>query len=243
MATSTWCCRSPRAISIPDRNDLARLERQLDYRFSDRTHLEQALTHKSFSKANNERLEFLGDALLGYVIARDLFDRFPEQAEDRLTILRASLVRKDTLHAIARAIGLGAHLKLGLGELRSGGRERASILADALEAVIGAVCLDAGVDEAAAVVRRLFAQRLEGADPELGKDPKTRLQELLQARGMDLPVYEVAATSGSEHAREFAVRCTVAGLNLVAEGSGSSRRAAEKQAAQAMIALLDDAEG
>lgn len=218
--------------------DLTKLERRLGYQFNDADLLQQALTHKSHGYPNNERLEFLGDAVLGYVIAHELFVLYGAEAEDALTQMRANLVRKETLHQIASQEHLGDFLRLGTGERKSGGRERASILADALEAVIGAVRLDGGIEAAAKVVHRLFAERLGSADAEEFKDSKTRLQELVQSRKLQLPVYDVTETSGSEHRRSFTVRCSVAELSVATSGSGSSRREAEKAAAGAMIERL-----
>lgn len=222
--------------------DLEKLERRIGYEFQDSSLLRLALTHKSHGGSNNERLEFLGDAVLGYVIAHELYGHYPEAAEDNLTLMRANLVRKESLHEIASSNQLGEFLKLGIGERKSGGRDRASILADALEAVIGAVRLDGGIEAAREVVLRLFQGRIDQVSSEEVKDPKTRLQELLQGRKLELPVYTVAATSGSEHQRTFTVSCRVAELELVTEGIGASRREAEKEAARAMIPKLEDDE-
>jgi len=228
----------PKPTSTPNPDELTKLERQLGHTFDDRRLLERALTHRSFGKDNNERLEFLGDAVLGYVIARELYARYSEIAEDQLTLLRASLVRKETLHEIATEIALGGHLRLGTGERRSGGRDRASILADALEAIFGAISLDGGVEAAAAVITELYDERLAAARGEDVKDPKTRLQELLQADGLALPEYDVVSMEGSEHQRTFRVRCRVRDLALETEGEGASRRGAEKAAAEKLIGLL-----
>lgn len=215
---------------------LARLEARLHYEFSDRLLLEQALTHKSHSRTHNERLEFLGDAVLGYVIADCLHAEHPGLAEDSLTLIRADLVRKETLAEVALGLGLGEFLHLGAGERKSGGRARASILADTLEAIIGAVNLDGGIEAARSLVLSMYAELLkDAAERGVNKDAKTRLQELLQGRALALPVYEVVATTGSEHRRTFTLSCTVAALSLVTTGRGSSRRAAEKSAAEAMI--------
>ena len=224
------------------REALRRLERRLDYHFEDAQLLELALTHKSHSREHNERLEFLGDAVLGYAVAESLFTDQPDLAEDALTLIRASLVRKETLAEVAQGIGLGEFLSLGSGERKSGGRQRASILADTLEAIIGAVNLDGGIEAARALVLRLLAERLLEA-PERGasKDAKTRLQELLQGRALALPVYEVVATLGSEHERTFTVSCQVKDLSLTTTGRGPSRRAAEKSAAEAMITAVEEA--
>lgn len=233
-------CRSVSNTSSNRDEDLARLQRRLGYQFEDVGLLEVALTHKSHSRQHNERLEFLGDAVLGYAIAESLYNDQPAAAEDALTLMRAALVRKETLAGVAQSIGLGEYLSLGSGERKSGGRQRASILADALEAVIGAVNLDGGVDQARALVLRLFADRLADTGARgASKDPKTRLQELLQGRSLPLPVYEVVETLGSEHERIFTVCCQVEDLALNTNGRGSSRRAAEQRAAEAMISALE----
>jgi len=235
-------CRSVSSTSSNRDQALNRLQGRLDYQFKDARLLELALTHKSHSRAHNERLEFLGDAVLGYVIADALYDDQPSLAEDALTLIRAALVQKDTLAEVALGIGLGEYLSLGSGERKSGGRQRASILADTLEAIIGAVNLDGGVEAARSLVLRLFEERLAEAGARgASKDPKTRLQELLQGRALALPVYEVVATLGSEHRRTFTVSCQVQGLALTTTGHGSSRRAAEKNAAAAMIAAVERA--
>jgi ribonuclease-3 len=218
--------------------DLRKLERRLGYEFNDTALFEQALTHKSHGTPNNERLEFLGDAVLGYVIAHELYLQHLTLAEDALTLMRASLVRKETLHQIATHLQIGDFLRLGIGERKSGGQQRASILADALEAIIGAVRLDGGIEAAGDLVTRLFEQRLQAVINQEFKDPKTRLQELLQSRKLPLPGYEVIATSGSEHSRTFTVSCVVSELDLTAEGAGASRRDAEKVAAEIMIELI-----
>lgn len=223
-----------------DAQALNGLESRIGYRFNDRALLEQALTHKSHSSHHNERLEFLGDAVLGYVIAETLYIAHPELAEDALTLVRAQLVRRDTLSSIAGELDLGNFLKLGAGERKSGGRQRASILADTVEALIGAVSLDGGIEAAVALVQRLYGAHLQAVDSEnVSKDAKTALQELLQGRSLALPVYEVVATAGSEHRRTFTVSCRVEDLGLETTGSGSSRRAAEQTAAEAMIEQLD----
>jgi ribonuclease-3 len=223
-----------------NKSALARLQTRLNYQFQDPSLLELALTHKSHSRTHNERLEFLGDAVLGYIIADALYRQQPDVAEDALTLTRASLVRKETLAEVARSLGLGEFLNLGSGERKSGGRQRASILADTLEAIIGAVNLDAGISEASALVLTLFSDRLSEAQSRgVSKDPKTRLQELLQAQALELPVYEVVAAGGSEHQRTFEVSCRVEALGLSSSGHGRSRRTAEKSAAQAMIEALE----
>ncbi len=196
--------------------------------------LRQALTHRSFSAAHNERLEFLGDSVLNCTIARQLFQRYPKLSEGELSRLRAHLVREESLAELARAIHLGDHLRLGEGELRSGGAQRPSILADTLEALIGAVFLDGGFEMAAALVDRLYAERFENLDPKsLDKDPKTMLQEHLQGRRIPLPRYAVVATTGEAHRQHFQVECVVEGLNVRALGEGHSKRSAEQNAALA----------
>jgi len=214
------------------------LEGRLNYDFKDRTLLERALTHKSHSRNHNERLEFLGDAVLGYVIADILYADHPDLAEDSLTIIRADLVRKQTLGDLGSTLGLGDYLRLGAGERKSGGRQRVSILADTVEAVIGAVSLDGGVDAARRVVLGLHGQLLadvRNRRVQAVKDAKTRLQEMLQAEAMPLPIYEVIKTDGSEHRRTFTVACRVETLDLQTTGRGASRRDAEKAAALEMI--------
>lgn len=219
----------------PGRAPDADLERALGYRFVDGVLLDQALTHKSFAKSHNERLEFLGDAVLGYVVADRLFQTEPDVREDELSLLRASLVRKETLAQLARELNLGEHLRLGSGVRRSGGHRLESILADTLEAVIGAVHIDGGIEAARTLVLRLLESRMAGLDPEALKDSKTRLQELLQSENLRLPEYVIDTTTGSAHARTFTVSCRVPDLELVAQGEGRSRRAAEKHAAERML--------
>ncbi|TVS16135.1 MAG: ribonuclease III [Gammaproteobacteria bacterium] len=220
--------------------DLRELQRRLGYEFRESDLLDLALTHRSVSgRRNNERLEFLGDAFLGYVAAAELFERHAEAKENQLTLLRASLVRGRTLADLARAIGLGEFLRLGSGELKSGGHRRDSILADAIEAVIGAVLLDGGQEAARAVIVGLLGERLERARPgEVRKDPKTRLQEWLQGRGEALPEYEVAEVAGSDHAQTFTVFCRIPALGAPIAGRGRSRRAAEQQAASHALDVL-----
>ncbi|HEX7081905.1 MAG TPA: ribonuclease III [Gammaproteobacteria bacterium] len=214
-------------------------ESHLQHRFENQDLLELALTHRSASKHNNERLEFLGDALLNFTVARRLYDLRPEDSEGDLSRARAALVNQSTLAAIGREIGIDRQLVLGRGELRSGGAQRAAVLADALEAVIGAVLLDAGHAAAERLVDRLFADRLERL-PESAdlKDPKTRLQEWLQGRGLPLPVYRVDSVQGREHEQIFTVVCTVGERDAQTVGRGRSRRFAEQQAAAVMLAEL-----
>jgi len=201
--------------------------------------IEQALTHRSAGPTNNERLEFLGDALLGLVIAEVLLQRFPQASEGELSRRRAALVNREALARIARELKLGDYLRLGPGELRTGGYARDSILADAFEALLGAIYLDQGFATARSVVLRVFEQSLaEVAASNAGKDPKTRLQEWLQARGQGLPEYEVIDVRGEQHAQRFTVRCHLAADGREAVGDGTSRRRAEQQAAEIMLAEL-----
>jgi ribonuclease-3 len=218
--------------------ELASLEARLGYEFRDKALLDQALTHKSHTRAHNERLEFLGDAILGYVIADVLYVDHQTLAEDALTIFRADLVRGATLGELALNLGLGEFLRLGAGERKSGGRQRTSILADAVEAIIGAVSLDGGIEAARRMVLKFYSVRLADLRSKplsVVKDAKTQLQEFLQGRSMPLPVYEIVATRGSEHQRTFEVACRVDSLSLTTSGQGHSRRSAEKSAAQVML--------
>lgn len=211
----------------------------LGYKFINGNLLHQALTHRSFGATHNERLEFLGDSILNLVIAEALFEKFPSAREGDLSRLRASLVKGDTLAEVAREFSVGDHLRLGEGELRSGGQERSSILADALEAIIGAIFLDSGFEVARKIVRQWFFARMINMSLSIDeKDPKTLLQELLQGRKKSLPVYEVTNVEGESHAQIFTVSCSVAYLSLETSGAGSNRRAAEKEAAEKMLALL-----
>jgi ribonuclease-3 len=201
--------------------------------------IEQALTHRSAGPLNNERLEFLGDALLGLIIAEALLERFPRASEGELSRRRATLVNKEALAGVARGLRLGDYLRLGSGELRTGGHARDSILADAFEALLGAIYLDQDFATARQVVLSVFDEPLsDGANRDAGKDPKTRLQEWLQARQLGLPDYEVIDIHGEQHAQRFSVRCRLAGDSREAVGDGSSRRRAEQQAAETMLALL-----
>jgi ribonuclease-3 len=216
------------------------LERALGHVFARRELLQQALTHRSFGSPNNERLEFLGDSILNCVIAYLLFQRFSQLREGELSRLRANLVRQDTLFEIAKGVGLGEHLRLGEGELKSGGFGRASILADALEALFGAVYVDAGFAAARAGIEKLYREYLAVIDPlDAGKDAKTALQEYLQARRLALPQYSLIATRGEAHAQIFEVDCFIAELNLRSRGCGGSRRAAEQEAARAALSEVE----
>jgi len=219
------------------------LRPKLDYTFRQPDLLRQALTHRSFGTPNNERMEFVGDAVLNCVVGATLYERFPALPEGDLSRVRAGLVNGETLARVARQLGLGAEIRMGEGEMRNGGAERASILADALEALFGAVFLDGGFDAARSVIVACYADVLRDADPGvLGKDPKTRLQEWLQARRWPVPEYVVVATSGEPHEQRFTVECRVPSLTIVASGEGSSRRAAEQAAADAASALAVTAE-
>lgn len=217
----------------------ATLEAMLGYCFARPELLQQALTHRSHSAQHNERLEFLGDGVLNCVVGHLLYARFPQLPEGRLSRLRANLVNQQSLHEVALKLGLGEHLRLGEGEVKSGGRERPSILADAVEALIGAVFLDGGFKAAHDVVSGLFGESIAAIDPNLqGKDAKTALQEWLQSRRHALPDYRLLGVSGQAHAHTFEVECHIAALDLTTRGRGSSRKTAEQQAAQAALDRL-----
>lgn len=215
------------------------LEKTLNYRFRNAELLQQALTHRSKSKHNNERLEFLGDAVLDFVVSKIVYAERPDADEGDLSKLRASLVKDDALGALGLELGLGEHLLLGSGELKTGGHRRISILADALEAIFGAVFLDQGYAAAEQVISTAYASRIERL-PDIGdlRDPKTRLQEWLQARKMPLPQYDLVAVSGADHKQEFAVSCSVE--ESMTTGDASSLRKAEQVAARRMMALLTE---
>lgn len=218
---------------------LAALQQRLQYTFADPSLLTQAITHRSFSADHNERLEFLGDSVLGLCVADLLYKRLSALPEGDLSRVRAGLVRQEALHPLAVSLGLPEVIRLGEGELRSGGQKRPSILADALEAVIGAVYLDGGFVAAQALVNRLYATLdINPAMAAMGKDPKTELQEWLQARRMKVPDYKVVATLGAAHKQTFEVDCEIPDLKLIARGQGGSRRAAEQAAATAMLQTL-----
>lgn len=215
------------------------LETRLGHVFRQRDLYARALTHRSFSADHNERLEFLGDGVLNCVIGQMLYERFPQLPEGRLSRLRANLVNQQVLCEIAREIGLGSRIRLGEGELKSGGADRPSILADALESLLGATFLDGGFAAAQAMVERLFDSRLAAIDPSLqGKDAKTQLQEWLQSRRKGLPTYTLRDTAGQAHEQVFTVECHVDTLGLVSLGSGKSRKAAEQDAAGKLLARL-----
>jgi len=218
---------------------LAALQQRLQHTFSDLSLLTRATTHRSFSADHNERLEFLGDSVLGVCVADLLYQRLSALPEGDLSRVRAGLVRQEALHPLAVSLGLPDVIRLGEGELRSGGRTRPSILADALEAVIGAVYLDGGFVAAQALVNRLYATlEINPAMAAMGKDPKTELQEWLQARRLKVPGYKVVATLGAAHKQTFEVECDIAELNLTARGKGVSRRAGEQAAATSMLQTL-----
>lgn len=216
------------------------VEARLGYRFRNRSLLHEALTHRSFGTPHNERMEFLGDSVVNCVVAGVLFERFPSLREGDLTRLRAALVRQDTLHQIALRMELGASLRLGEGEVRSGGAQRPSILADALEALAGAVWLDGGFEAAQEVLVRCFEPEVASLDIRRAlRDPKTCLQEWLQARRHPLPRYVLKEVRGEAHAQSFEVECFVDALQCSATGVGASRRAAEQAAAERALERVD----
>ncbi len=218
---------------------LLALQRRLQHPFANAALLRRALTHRSFSADHNERLEFLGDAVLNLSVADLLYERLQLLPEGDLSRVRANLVKQDTLHQLSVELGLSAYIRLGEGEVRSGGTKRPSILADALEAVIGAVYLDGGYAAAQALVRRLFdAVEINPTMAAIGKDPKTELQEWLQGRKMRLPLYRVVGTLGAAHQQSFDVECEIVEMNLSERGIGGSRRAGEQAAAAAMLQTL-----
>ena len=215
------------------------LQKRLEYEFANPKLLVQALTHRSFSSDHNERIEFLGDSVLNLAVACLLYEQLSELPEGDLSRVRANLVKQDTLHQIALTLGLPDLLRLGEGEAKSGGKRRPSILADALEAVIGAVFLDAGFDTAATLVRQLFQDvQINAQMQAIGKDPKTELQEWLQGRKMNLPIYRVVGTQGAAHKQTFDVECEIAEYRRAERGIGGSRRAGEQAAASAMLAFV-----
>lgn len=221
---------------------VAALETRLGYAFKNPALVEQALTHRSHSSRNNERLEFLGDAVLGTSVSSLLFTRFAKLDEGDLSRVRANLVKQAALADIAQTLNLSQHLRLGEGELKSGGFRRPSILADALEAVLGAIYLDGGFETVQAVIHRLYEPIIKSIDPQtIGKDAKTLLQEFLQAHQLALPTYSVVATHGAAHSQQFEVACDIEQLDIHVQAAGASRRAAEQTAArlaleQAMVA-------
>jgi ribonuclease III len=215
---------------------LDRLQKQLGYRFNKLALLKQALTHRSYAGANNERLEFLGDGVLNFIVAHQLYTRFQKLSEGDLSRLRAQLVKESTLFEIAQTLKIGELLNLGEGELKSAGWRRPSILSDALEAIIGATYLDGGFASAETLVLKLYTGRLDNIDPKsIDKDAKSELQEYLQSKKIDLPDYNVVSIEGEAHAQTFQVSCEIQKLNITTLGEGTSRRNAEQQAAKLAI--------
>ena len=220
-------------------NCLDALQQRLGHRFAQPALLTRALTHRSWGADHNERLEFLGDAVLSLAISSLLFERFSDSDEGDLTRVRAHLVREDSLHRAALGLALPEVLRLSEGEARDGGAQRPSILADAVEAIIGAVFLDGGYEPAQALVRRLFGEVIQATEADSWtKDAKTELQEWLQARRISVPAYRITATRGQAHAQTFEVECAVPTLGLVESGEGRSRRAAEQEAARRLLEAL-----
>jgi len=220
-------------------HDLSRLMKRLGYQFKDPALLTLSLTHRSAAARNNERMEFLGDAILGMVISAELFQRFPQATEGELSRLRAALVKGETLAEMAAQLQLGEHLILGSGELKSGGFRRKTILADAFEAIIGAIYLDSDFDTAKRYVLEFYKDRLDEVNPaRVNKDPKTRLQEYLQSRGEALPEYVVKNITGKSHNQTFEVQCQISGLQDCPVAKGSSRRKAEQAAAEQALKML-----
>lgn len=234
-----WSSAKIKSVAPERQNKLNTLMQSLNYKFQHLNWLEEALTHRSKHSINNERLEFLGDSILGFLIADQLYLKFPEASEGELSRSRASLVKGETLSKLALRLNIGEYLRLGPGELKSGGFRRHSTLADAFEAVIGAIYRDGGMDAASAFVENQFKELLSEIKPDQSlKDPKTRLQEYLQARRYELPVYSIESTTGSVHEQVFEVSCVVESLSLSSNGSGSSRRKAEQMAAEKMLNLI-----
>lgn len=227
-------------MSLP-KPPLSELERIVGHRFETQKLLRQAMTHRSASSVHNERLEFLGDSILGVVIAEALYHKFPKVAEGDLSRMRAAIVCGRSLAKLGKKMGLGDFLSLGQGELKSGGYRRESILADAVEAIIGAIYLDSGMDTIRQVILNWFEPQLQVIEPGVSqKDPKTRLQELLQARQNPLPLYDVVATQGQAHNQQFTVTCRVEGIDTPFKGTGTSRRKAEQAAATLALDYLQE---
>jgi ribonuclease III len=221
-------------------NHIEQLMQKINYHFNDPALLEEALTHRSFSSRNNERLEFLGDGILNFVIADELFKKYTDVQEGDLSRLRASLVNKESLAEIANALNLGDVIRLGSGELKSGGFRRPSILADAVESIFGAVYTDGGFEHCRELIIRLYSKKLTTpTDLQQLKDPKTRLQELLQSRRYPLPVYNVEQVTGHAHAQVFHVSCVIDKLGIAVNGEGKSRRKAEQVAAEQAIEQVE----
>ena len=222
-----------------DKERQASLSRIIYYTFQDASLMMMALTHRSFNAQHNERLEFLGDSILSFLIAQELYQRFPKIDEGDLSRLRAQLVKESSLSSIATSMGLGDFIQLGEGELKSAGWRRPSILADTLEAIIGAIYLDAGIEPAHQFVLRFFEKQLNEIDPKLiQKDAKTLLQELLQSQKSDLPIYTVVSIEGEAHSQSFTIECTIKKFNIKTQGIGQSRRIAEQEAASKAYQLM-----
>jgi len=228
--------------SYHKQSNINRLEKSIDYKFENINLLKEALTHRSAGAKNNERLEFLGDSILNFVIAADLFIRYPKSSEGDLSRLRASLVNKEGLYLVSQDLKLGDYLTLGSGELKSGGYRRNSILADAVEAIFGAVYTDSNLERCRKLILQLYHMQLENIpDADLLKDPKTRLQELLQSRKLGLPDYDVIEVVGQAHNQQFTVCCNIDKLELQTQGKAGNRRKAEQLAADKIISLVEDA--
>ena len=222
-----------------DKERQASLGRIIHYTFQDASLMMMALTHRSFNAQHNERLEFLGDSILSFLIAQELYQRFPKIDEGDLSRLRAQLVKESSLSSIATSMGLGDFIQLGEGELKSAGWRRPSILADTLEAMIGAIYLDAGIEPAHQFVLRFFEKQLNEIDPKLiQKDAKTLLQELLQSQKSDLPIYTVVSIEGEAHSQSFTIECIIKKSNIKTQGIGQSRRIAEQEAASKAYQLM-----
>lgn len=229
------------SIDIEAQVKLRELSRKLGYEFNSLEWLSLALTHRSQNAKNNERLEFLGDSLVNFMVADILFHQFTKLPEGDLSRIRAHLVKGETLAEIGREYELSQYLILGPGELKSGGYRRSSIIADAVEAIIAAIYKDGGLEKSRAFVERIYARRLEALDPKkVGKDPKTRLQELLQAQQQPLPEYSIISVNGAAHAQDFTIACYVAKLNTKFEATDTSRRKAEQKAAEYALDALDE---
>lgn len=222
-----------------DKERQASLSRIIHYTFNDPSFMIMALTHRSFSAQHNERLEFLGDSVLSFLIANELYKRFPRIDEGDLSRLRAQLVKESSLSTIATSMGLGDFIRLGEGELKSAGWRRPSILADTFESIIGAIYLDGGIEPTHAFVLRFFETQLNEIDPKLiQKDPKTLLQELLQSKKSDLPIYTVVSIEGEAHSQTFTIECQIKKSNIKTQGVGNSRRIAEQEAASKAYQLM-----
>ncbi|CEZ19870.1 RNase III [Candidatus Methylopumilus planktonicus] len=222
-----------------DKERQASLSRIIHYTFSDSTLMIMAITHRSYSAQHNERLEFLGDSVLSFLIAEELYKRFPRLDEGDLSRLRAQLVKESSLSGIATSIGLGDFIRLGEGELKSAGWRRPSILADTFEAIIGAIYFDGGIEPTHQFILRFFEKQLNEIDPKLiQKDPKTLLQELLQSKKSDLPIYTVVSIEGEAHSQTFTIECIIKKSNIKTQGIGNSRRIAEQEAASKAYQLM-----